>query len=273
MAESNFPVRRIQSREKFLAGFLWTVVLSLCVLWGCGQKPETDPWLAVTPEDRKPIILEPQKIPEIIADFEFTDRSGRKVTRADLLGRPWLVCFVFTRCTGPCLGITGEMKRLQDRFQDTELRFVTITVDPDYDTPKELKKYAAQFEADSQRWLFLTGNKKEIYDLIRDSFQMSVQEATGAARIPGYEVAHSTNILHVNAEGHVIGRYNAQVDTEIVALRRALEGMSASGKKQDGRTGSQNVEVKEDAGGPVAALKPHSGDRDEGEPTPEPEGE
>src|SRR4029079_16795391 len=69
--------------------------------------------------------------PAGVPDFELIERSGRKITRADLLGRPWAVCFIFTRCAGPCPQITGQMRLLQDRLKDKDIRLVTKTVHPE----------------------------------------------------------------------------------------------------------------------------------------------
>ncbi|MBW3541757.1 MAG: SCO family protein, partial [Planctomycetes bacterium] len=179
----------------------------------------------------KPIVLSPQQNtlppqtawdPAGVDDFSFTERSGRTVTKADLLGRPWAVCFVFTRCAGPCLSITGQMRKLQEQTAGSDVRLVTITVDPDYDTPEQLQKYAHAFAAEEDRWLFLTGDKDEIYRLIQDSFRLPVKELTGAERKPGWEVLHSTSILHVNAQGVVVGKYEGRDDAEVAKLRRAL---------------------------------------------------
>lgn len=171
---------------------------------------------------------------EGIEDFELTDRSGRKVTKADLLGHPWVVCFVFTRCAGPCPKVTGQMRLLQDRLKATDVRLVTLTVDPKFDTPAVLRRYADTFGADPHRWLFLTGDQEKIYHLIIHSFKMSVKEMTGEDRLPGFEVLHTTNVLHVDAAGRVVGKYNAQLDSEMAALRRVLlKASSATGPSED----------------------------------------
>lgn len=160
--------------------------------------------------------------PNGIEDFALIERSGRTVTKADLLGRPWAVCFVFTRCAGPCPRVTGQMRLLHDRLADRDVRFVTISVDPKNDTPEVLGRYADAFGADAERWLFLTGDQSEIYHLIQHSFKMPVKELVGKDRQPGFEIIHTTNVMHVNAEGRVVGKYNALKDTEMAALRRAL---------------------------------------------------
>lgn len=161
--------------------------------------------------------------PKGVADFSFTNQSGKTVTREDLLGEPWVVGFVFTRCAGPCPRVTGQMRKLQDQTKDEKLRLVTMTVDPDYDTPEVLTRYADAFKADTNRWSFLTGDKTKLYDYVIKNFKMPVEETTGPDRKPGYEVIHTTNLLLVDAKGVVRGKYNALVPEEIEKLRRDIK--------------------------------------------------
>lgn len=162
-----------------------------------------------------------------IADFELTERSGRVVRKADLVGHPWVVSFIFTNCAGPCARVSSAMQRLQKEFfADTDLRLVTITVDPERDQPEQLSKYAAGYEADSERWLFLTdptGKKDKIYPLIKGSFLMPVEEATGEMRVEGHEFIHTNNVLLVDEHGVVQGKWNSINDAEFSQLRRELK--------------------------------------------------
>lgn len=161
--------------------------------------------------------------PAGIDDFTFTERSGEPVSKADLLGEPWVVGFIFTRCAGPCPKVTGQMLKLQESLPDADFRLVTLTVDPDHDTPEKLRQYADFFGADPEKWLFLTGPKEELYRYIGKTFLMPVQEMTGADRLPGFEVLHTTNLLLVDAKGVVRGKYNALVPEEMAKLRRDLK--------------------------------------------------
>ena len=162
-----------------------------------------------------------------IRDFELTERSGRVVRKADLVGHPWVVSFIFTNCAGPCAKVSAAMRRLQDEFfKDTDLRLVTITVDPERDQPTELSKYAAGYEADSERWLFLTDPSKakdKIYPLINGSFLMPVQEAQGELRAPGYEFIHTNNVLLIDEHGVVQGKWLSTDEAEFSQLRRQLK--------------------------------------------------
>ena len=175
----------------------------------------------------KVVKIEMKWSDEGIRDFELTERSGRVIHKADLIGHPWVVSFIFTNCAGPCARVSAAMQRLQDEFfQDTDLRLVTITVDPERDQPEELTKYAAGYEADSERWYFLTDptkSKDKIYPLINGSFLMLVQEAEGEMRIPGHEFIHTNNVLLVDERGVVQGKWNSVDAAEFSQLRRVLK--------------------------------------------------
>lgn len=160
--------------------------------------------------------------PDGLEDFQLIERSGRTVTKADLLGRPWAVCFIFTRCAGQCPRVTAQMRLLHDRLKRHDVRLVSLSVDPEFDTPEMLSRYADQYGADPDRWLFLTGDRSAVYHLIRYGFQLPVKETQGTDRKPGFEVVHSKSILHVDASGRIVGKYDALKDTDMVALRRAL---------------------------------------------------
>lgn len=165
--------------------------------------------------------------PNGVADFAFTERSGKTITKQDLLGKPWIVGFIFTRCAGPCPKVSGQMSLLQDALADEDVRLVTMTVDPDYDTPEILTRYAKAYGADSEKWLFLTGDKEELYGYITREFLQTVEEMQGEDRKPGFEVLHTTNLMLVDSKGVVRGKYNAQSDEEMAKLKRDVKQLES----------------------------------------------
>jgi protein SCO1 len=197
------------SRRLIVAGLL----LSLGVATALSADPEQPLW---------PV--------EGIEDFSLTECHGQTVTRADLLGKPWLACFIFTHCLGPCPVVSEQMEILQDRLKRLDVRLVSITVDPDRDTPEVLRAYAERHHADPERWWFLTGDKDVINRLIRRSFKQLVEKETNPR--PGFEIMHSITIMHVNAEGRVVGQYNARNDVHMARLRRVLLGTADAGDAQ-----------------------------------------
>jgi cytochrome oxidase Cu insertion factor (SCO1/SenC/PrrC family) len=151
-----------------------------------------------------------------VQDFSLTERSGRTVTRADLLGKVWVAGFVFTRCTGSCPQVCATMAHLQkETAGEPDVRLVNFSVDPRHDTPEVLRSYAERYQADPERWLFLTGDRDAIYGLIRTSFLLGVEETQGTARQPGNEVTHSSRLALVDRRGHVRGYFDGrQVNDE-----------------------------------------------------------
>jgi cytochrome oxidase Cu insertion factor (SCO1/SenC/PrrC family) len=112
-----------------------------------------------------------------VPDFALVERSGQSVTRADLLGKVWIASVIFTRCVEECPLVSSHMARLQDAFiAEPDVRLVSITVDPAYDTPEVLTRYAQSFAAQPQRWFFLTGDKATIYRLVREGFRLGLMD-------------------------------------------------------------------------------------------------
>jgi len=166
---------------------LTSVIVALC---GCHTSPPL--------EDYGPV-----------GDFRLTERSGRTVAAADLQGRIWIASFVFTRCPGPCPQVTGTMARLQselgDRAGQDGVLLVSFTVDPDRDQLDDLRKYADQYGADENRWLFLTGPKEVVDLLCERGFGLGIQ------RKPGQEdVTHSTRLVLVDRNGHKRGYFDGR---------------------------------------------------------------
>ena len=145
-----------------------------------------------------------------VPDFTLTERSGKKVSRDDLKGQVWVASFVFTRCSGPCPQVTATMARLQkelDLANTPDVRLVTFTVDPDKDTPNELKEYAARYQADPERWLFLTGMPEaELHKLLHDGFKVTAQRAADPKA--GDEFDHSSRLAVVDKQGNIRGYFD-----------------------------------------------------------------
>jgi protein SCO1/2 len=110
-----------------------------------------------------------------VPDFSLVERSGRIITRADLLGKVSVVDFFYTQCPDTCPLLSAHLARLQAAFSGApDLLLVSITVDPDHDTRQALAAYAERFHADPHRWLFLTGPREAIYHLAVDGFHLAV---------------------------------------------------------------------------------------------------
>ncbi len=161
--------------------------------------------------------------PDGVEDFSFENCDGRTITKQDLLGRPWVAAFVFTHCVSTCPMITGRLRSLQDAFPNDDVRFVSFTVDPKRDTKDVLQKYAELNGADLDKWYFLRGEAVDVYGLIHRNFQMPVQMPS---ELDGnYQVIHSNNLMLVDANGVVRGKFDGAKDEAVAALRRELRRM------------------------------------------------
>ena len=168
-----------------------------------------------------------------VADFTLTNQAGMAVSLADLRGRVWVADIIFTRCAGPCPRMTQQMRELQAALPPTsQARLVTLTTDPDFDTPQVLKRYAERFGADTNRWMFLTGTKKEIGGLAVDSLKLSAVEKKPEERAdPADLFVHSTIFVVVDKRARLRGVFEttgegvdpAHVRSEILATVQRLE--------------------------------------------------
>ena len=116
-----------------------------------------------------------QQLPKIgsIPQFEFIDSNGNTVTLNNLKGKVWVADFIFTTCTMACPMMTGNMNLVHKKFKkNDDVRLVSISVYPEYDTPDVLKEYASQYDADTEKWLFLTGDESSVKNIIKDGFKI-----------------------------------------------------------------------------------------------------
>lgn len=157
-----------------------------------------------------------------INEFKFTDQSRNKVGLQDLKGSYWIADFIFTRCQGPCPLLTATMSRLQKEFHHrSDLKYVSFTVDPEYDTPQVLSSYADTFGAEKNKWFFLSGPKEEVYDLIKKGFQVAV----GHEHNDPIQVVHSLSFILMGKKGEILGRYNTTEPEELAQLKKDIAAL------------------------------------------------
>ncbi len=176
--------------------------------------------------------LEGLKLFGTVPDFSLIERSGRRVTLADLRGKVWVVLFFYTGCRETCPLIVPQMGLLHLEYKNdpefkSDIRFVSITVDPERDTPAVLARYAERFSADPERWLFLTGERAAIYRLAQEGFRLGVGEVENPLqeqKIRGEkDILHSSRLVLVDRKARIRGYYPG-IDVEaMVRLRRNVK--------------------------------------------------
>jgi protein SCO1 len=142
-----------------------------------------------------------------VDDFTLTNQAGAAVSLADLRGCVWVADIIFTRCPGPCFRMSRQMKELQNELPaGSRARLVSLTTDPDFDSPAVLTAYAGRFGTDTNRWMFLTGTKREIGRLAVGSLKLSVVEKKPAEReSPEDLFVHSTLLVVVDQHARLRG--------------------------------------------------------------------
>lgn len=172
----------------------------------------------------------PEPLPVVgqVPAFSLINRDGRAVSLADLAGRPWVADFVFTRCPASCPMMSARMARLdRDLPPALDVRLVSISVDPEFDSPTVLQRYAESFQA-PDRWLFLTGGREEIRGLCVDGFKLGLDmsPAPGSGPEP---ILHSTRFVLVDGKGRIRGYYEAFDEESTERLRRDLLALAEDG--------------------------------------------
>ena len=139
------------------------------------------------------------KVPE----FELTNQKNRKISDKDMIGKVYLVEFFFSRCPTICPVMNSNMKVIQREINDPNFGIVSISIDPDNDTPEILKEHAKMIGVNSPNWHFLTGKRSYIGNLA-DQFNIYV----GDENDEGESLNHSGMIALVDQEGNIRCRYN-----------------------------------------------------------------
>jgi protein SCO1/2 len=149
-----------------------------------------------------------------VADFTLTNQAGVVTTLADLTNRVWVADIIFTRCAGPCPRMTQQMRELQDALPaESGARLVTLTTDPEFDTPELMRRYGERFGADFNRWLFLTGSKKEIGLLAASSLKLGSQPVNPADQTDAADLfVHTTIFVIVDKQARLRGFFETGGD-------------------------------------------------------------
>ena len=149
-----------------------------------------------------------------IPKFKFIDSEENLISRDDLTGKVWVADFIFTTCTMACPVMTGNMNLIHKTFKnDDQVRIVSISVYPEYDTPEVLKEYASRYDANTDRWHFLTGPEEDVKDVIKNGFKMGDYEAI---------IFHSEKFALIDQVGNIRGYYNGMKTEDVNNLKKDI---------------------------------------------------
>lgn len=176
---------------------------------------------------------EPPRLSQL-PDFQLTDENGAPFARHQLNGKVWVANFIFTRCPGSCPILSAKMEKLQHRtrYLGPGFHMVSLSVDPDRDTPADLKAYARRFHANPRGWTFLTGKLDAMQEAVEKGFRiaMSKEEIPGS---PGFfDIVHGEHFVLVDRTGMIRGYYASDtdgIDRLVADLSRLVNQPDSSG--------------------------------------------
>lgn len=156
-----------------------------------------------------------KSIAHTISDFSMTNQDGLTVSTADWKNKIIVANFFFTHCPAVCPKLTNSLKNVQEKFPaDTQLLFNSFSVDPVRDSAWALKQYSTRFNLDTHNWHLLTGDKKEIYKLARNSFMVVATDGDGGPE----DFIHSEKLVLIDKQKRIRGYYTGTDATEVNRL-------------------------------------------------------
>ncbi|APS00972.1 hypothetical protein BCY86_08555 [Pajaroellobacter abortibovis] len=164
--------------------------------------------------------------------FEMLNQEGKTINDTDLKGSILIIDFFFTRCPSICPRLTTHMveidqsllKRWKELANPLPVRLLSITVDPENDTPPQLLRYAQKYGADASRWFFLTGESQDLDRVVIQGFKLFYQKANPSAGI--MEIMHGNWLVLVDQKGNIRGYYDAEDAQRAKQLLRDVEWLA-----------------------------------------------
>lgn len=164
--------------------------------------------------------------------FTLVGTDGKPFDSAALAGKVWAASFVFTTCKNSCPMLSAQMKRLSKSLPEGDgFALLSITVDPDKDTPKALGDYAKALGVDDPRWSFLTGKKAVLKTLIQDGFKLAAEPGDEVLDERGHpDILHSSKLVLVDGKGDIRGYYDGLLGSSVEAVRRDALRLAKEGR-------------------------------------------
>lgn len=173
-----------------------------------------------------------------VPPFSFINQDGKEVTDKDYEGKIYVADYFFTTCGSICPIMTTELLRIQDKFAYTKglVQLLSHTVDPEHDSVPVLKAYANMVHADTKTWNFVTGDKKELYDMARKGYLVNAMEGDGGPE----DFIHSELLILVDKEKHIRGAYDGTNIKEVNNLLDDIKVLIAEYYIKEGTKGKEN---------------------------------
>jgi len=142
-----------------------------------------------------------------VGPFSFTNQEGKTITNEDVKGKIYVAEYFFATCRGICPKMNENMVKVFQAFRGSkDVLILSHTVDPRKDSVAALKTYSLKYDADPHQWLFLTGDKKELYDMARYSYLVTAADDTAVVDIKS-DFIHTQYWVLVDDGGRLRGKF------------------------------------------------------------------
>lgn len=169
----------------------------------------------------------------VIPEFTLTRQDGAAVTEETLEGGLTIVTFIFTNCQLACPPMMGAMSHVAEELEGSPVRFLSISVDPEHDTPERLAEFAELWQVDTSRWQFLRGepgDAERILAALHFSLATDPSEKNRITLPDGstmQNIQHPTQLLLVGPDRQVVDLFSSNIPDQLdqlVELVRSVTG-------------------------------------------------
>jgi protein SCO1/2 len=199
----------------FLRRWIWVLaavvgVLSLTLLKVCQSRTL----------QRLPVLY-------VLPAFELQDQQGKPFGSQQLDGKVWVASFIFTSCRTECPAIGRANRTLQDKLAGTDVRLISVSVDPEFDTPAALTRWGEEFGVDPARWHLLTGERKAIEALVIDGFRTHMGDRMEERGL--VQIAHTMKLVLVDQHRGIRHYFDATDDKAVALVVDHAKALSQEG--------------------------------------------
>lgn len=206
-------------KEWIIGGLAGTAVIILLFVF-VNTKDKNKPLRALPYFDPKDYSGVKKETHHEIPAFSFTDQYGKTVTEKTTEGKIYVADYFFTTCQSICPIMSNQLVRVYEKYKGRQdFLILSHTVDPETDTVEQMRDYAKRHGVNDGKWLFLTGEKKELYALARKGYMLEAQEGDGGEE----DFIHTQNFALVDKEKHIRGYYNGTDSLEVTRLINDLQ--------------------------------------------------
>ncbi|MBI2601632.1 MAG: SCO family protein [Deltaproteobacteria bacterium] len=150
-----------------------------------------------------------------ISSLSLVNQKGEPFNLENMRDKILVINFFFTSCQGPCPIMSQKMAELQESFVNaSEVNLISITVDPDTDSPEVLLQYAENYHALPDKWSFLTGDEANIVAFAQDQLKVGMGE---------HADLHSTKLILIDQKMTIRGYYDSHNDKDMTKLKKDVQ--------------------------------------------------